>query len=146
MTKLLLLLLVVLTVGCAPSEDHFWVTGDATDREVEIMQSAADAWCETTSGAWCTTIDREPGANIIAIVPVGVLLGKDNALHTAHGGTQPWHEIQITDHRERATWENDLYWLTVHELGHTFGIIEHIEDTIMSKKYDRTELPTKELE
>jgi hypothetical protein len=139
MARYLITVAAVLLVnlsGCAPLEDHFQVTGDATEEEVAIMQEASDAWCEASEGAWCARIDREEGANKIRIVPVGVLPGKDHAIYTHHRGLYEWHEIRITDRRDRETWEFDLYFTVVHELGHAYGL-HHQSGTVMQVGYDR---------
>lgn len=136
MIRVLAVLALASLAGCAPTEDHFQIRGDASDEEAAVMQAGADAWCEATGGAWCAAIDRGEARNVIAIVPVGELLDKDWALHTRHDDAQKWHEIRITGHRENETWLFDLRALTIHELGHAYGL-GHIEGTVMQLGYER---------
>lgn len=134
MTKSILVLIAVLSTACAGApHDHIQAVG-FTDREVEIIQAAADEWCSVTAGAWCTEISTAPSAHTIELVTELRSAG----LATLNGITGNCKiEVKALDTREGADWEQYLYLVSMHELGHLWDPRQpHQDGSIMNAMFD----------
>lgn len=131
MTKLTLTIVAVLSTACAGTpRDHIQAIG-FSDREVEILQAAANEWCEVSYGAYCTEITTAPSEHTITSLAG---LPNNYAGYCYKNPLTGNFELSIKDQRTDlgSKWEHALYLITIHELGHMWDYrMDHMNGTLM---------------
>lgn len=130
----------LVTNACAQGEKsnprHYHLEG-FNEAEIQVIEAAAEEWCNATEGVDCLTFG-EDGDSVIKVATVTDLSGDDG---------QCWKKsasgiitIKIADHRDNPNWLEHLHKVVRHEMGHSLqshpqelgpnnAIAEYTEDT-----------------
>jgi hypothetical protein len=105
-----------------PDPHRFHLEG-FTETEIQVIEDAADEWCEKTLGEDCVTFG-EDGDSVIKLAVQADMdyvgqTGKHNKKMVSKTST-----IKILDQRDNPDWLNQLHILVRHEMGHHLQNIE----------------------